>query len=315
MKITALAGGVGGGKLVDGLNRLDAGIELTVIVNTGDDFSHYGLWVSPDLDTVCYNLADRANLETGWGRKDESWETLGEIQQLGGLDWFKLGNKDLAVHLERTRRMENGQRLSQITADFCESWGVKANVLPMSDDPLPTLIETDQGVLPFQEYFVRLQCQPRVEGFIFENAALAKPAPGVLETIRAADLVIICPSNPWVSIDPILSVPGIRTELEKKTILGVSPLIGGQAVKGPAAKMYREMNIDPTAAAVADHYQGLLDGFVIDISDQELQGKIVSENHEGLSVFCSNIWMKDLDERRTVAEEILRLGSELVKEV
>ena len=315
VKVVALAGGVGGAKLVDGISRLEGPPELTVIVNTGDDFSLFGLWISPDLDTVCYNLAGLENQETGWGRDKESWETFQGIQALGGPDWFKLGNKDLATHLERTRRLDAGHSLSKITADFCEAWGVEVAVLPMSDDHVPTLVETDQGVLSFQEYFVKLGCEPEVKGFNFHNVEESRPAPGVLDAIQEADWVVICPSNPWVSIDPILSVPGIRTALMNKIVLGVSPIIGGEAVKGPAAKMYREMGIQPSAGAVAAHYGDLLEGFVIDDQDRDLQEEILTEFGGSLALFHTNIWMKTRVERIAVAEQIMALGSSLVKEV
>lgn len=315
MKVAALAGGVGGAKLVDGISRLEIASELTVIVNTGDDFSLFGLWISPDLDTVCYNLAGLENQDTGWGRGQESWDTFEGIQALGGPDWFQLGSKDLATHLERTRRLGDGQPLSQITAEFCEAWGVQATVIPMSDDCVPTLVETNQGILPFQEYFVKLGCEPAVKGFEFHNVDQSRPAPGVLEAIKAADLVLISPSNPWVSIDPILAVPGIRSALESKTVLGVSPIIGGEAVKGPAAKMYREMGIQPSAGAVAAHYGDLLDGFVIDDQDRDLQEEILSEWDGSLDLFSTNIWMKTRADRIAVAEQIMSIGSSLVKEV
>lgn len=315
MKVAALAGGVGGAKLVDGISRLESTLELTVIVNTGDDFSLFGLWISPDLDTVCYNLAGLENQDTGWGRGQESWETYEGIQALGGPDWFQLGGKDLATHLERTRRLDDGQPLSQITADFCKAWGVQATVIPMSDDRVPTLVETNQGILPFQEYFVKLGCDPEVKGFKFQNVEKSSPAPGVLDALQAADLVLICPSNPWVSIDPILAVPGIRPVLENKTVLGVSPIIAGEAVKGPAAKMYREMGIQPSARAVAAHYGDLLDGFVIDDQDRDLQQEILSKGDGSLDLFTTNIWMKTRAERKAVAEQIMAIGRSLVKEV
>lgn len=315
MKVVALAGGVGGAKLVDGMSRLDEGLELTVIVNTGDDFSLFGLWISPDLDTVCYNLAGLDNPETGWGRDQENWDTLQGIRVLGGPDWFKLGNKDLATHLERTRRLDAGQLLSKITTDFCLSWGIQAAVLPMSDDRIQTLVETDQGVLSFQEYFVKFQYEPEVKGFEFQGVEESRPAPGVLDAIRSADLVVICPSNPWVSIDPILAVPGVRSALKDKTVIGVSPIIDGDAVKGPAAKMYREMGIEPSAAAVAAHYEDLLDGFVIDDRDQDLRQEILSSRTGSLVLFTTDIWMKTRMDRITVADKIMAFSRSLVKEV
>mgnify|MGYP001118838853 CR=1 FL=1 len=315
MKIVALAGGVGGAKLVDGISRSQDAPELTVVVNTGDDFSLFGLWISPDLDTVCYNLAGLENQETGWGRDQESWETLQGIQALGGPDWFKLGNKDLATHLERTRRLDAGEPLSRITADFCKAWGVQVSVIPMSDDRVPTLVKTAQGVLSFQKYFVRLGSEPEVKGFAFQGVEESRPAPGVLAAIQEADWVLICPSNPWVSIDPILAVPGIRDALERKIVLGVTPIIGGKAVKGPAAKMYREMGVQPSAGVVAAHYGDLLDGFVIDIQDQDLQQEIRAEWDGALNLFCANTWMKTRADRITVAQEVMAIGGSLVKEV
>jgi LPPG:FO 2-phospho-L-lactate transferase len=237
------------------------------------------------------------------------------IQVLGGPDWFKLGNKDLATHLERTRRLAEGSTLSQITREFCAAWGIGVTVLPMSDDPVPTIVDTDQGLLSFQDYFVKMQSEPEVKGFCFEEVEHSHPAPGVLDAIHCADWVVICPSNPWVSIDPILAVPGIRSALESKTILGVSPIIGGKAVKGPAAKMYRELGITPSARAVAEHYQGLLAGFVIDDQDQELIQEDLPGQDRSLSMYSTNIWMRTRADRVAVAEDIMEIGRSLVKEV
>jgi LPPG:FO 2-phospho-L-lactate transferase len=270
MRVAALAGGVGGAKLADGLAQVIAPELLTVIVNTGDDFTHLGLRICPDLDTVCYTLAGIANPETGWGRADESWNALESLRQLGGPDWFRLGDRDLGVHLERTRRLESGDRLSQVTQHFCQVWGVKLVVLPMSDDPVATWVETEEGELAFQEYFVQHACRPVVKGFRFAGSQEAKPAAGVLEALDMADVVIFCPSNPWVSLDPILSIPGVRESICRKKVVAVSPIIGGKTVKGPAAKMFTELGIQPSAMAVYQHYQDLLSGFVIDDIDQKL---------------------------------------------
>ena len=200
--VVALAGGVGGAKLADGLARLLPPENLTIIVNTGDDFVHWGLNISPDLDTVCYTLAGLANAETGWGRKDESWNVFENVKNLGGEDWFRMGDRDLATHLERTRRLKTGEPLSAITRDFCLRWGIRPTVLPMTDDPVPTIVDTiEMGELAFQEYFVHQRCQPTVKGFRFDGVERAQPAPGVVEAIRSADVIVFCPSNPWVSID------------------------------------------------------------------------------------------------------------------
>jgi LPPG:FO 2-phospho-L-lactate transferase len=314
MKILALAGGVGGAKLVDGLSRLDQPPDLTVVTNTGDDFILFGLQICPDLDTVCYNLAELENPLTGWGRAEESWESINEISKLGGPDWFRLGNKDLAVHLERTRRLRAGESLSEITIDFCRSWGIQTAVLPMSDDPVSTIVRTNQGELQFQDYFVKLNCRPEVTGFYFKGAEDCAPAEGVIQSIKQADLVVICPSNPWVSIDPILAVPGIRQEISKKIVLAISPIIGGKTVKGPAAKMYREMGITPSAAAVAAHYGEFLTGFVMDKVDRELEQDIKSSGSNAPKIFITDTWMNNRQDRVKLAEKILNFAQQLIKE-
>ena len=206
MKITALAGGVGGAKLAHGLAQVLSPEELTIIVNTGDDFEHLGLTICPDLDTVCYTLANLANPETGWGRVDETWNVISNIEKLGGPNWFRLGDSDIATHIERTRRLREGQTLTQITKDFCRAWGIKHTILPMSDSPVRTMVNTDEGELTFQEYFVHRRCEPRVKSFRFEGVEIAEPTISVKEAIESADVIVICPSNPWVSIDPILQV-------------------------------------------------------------------------------------------------------------
>jgi LPPG:FO 2-phospho-L-lactate transferase len=283
MKIVALAGGVGGAKLAHGLAQILPPEDLTVIVNTGDDFEHLGLTICPDLDTVCYTLAGLANSETGWGRQNETWNTISNIEKLGGPNWFRLGDQDFGTHLERTRRLKEGQSLSQITKDFCKAWGIKQTVLPMTDSSVRTIVNTDEGELAFQEYFVHRHCEPRVKGFRFDGVEGAQPAIGAREAIESAEAIVICPSNPWVSVDPILRVISLTpTSLpwgegrrgEGKKVVAVSPIIGGQTVKGPAAKMYAELGIEPSALAVARHYQGLLSGFVLDNTDRHLSDKI-----------------------------------------
>ena len=311
MKIVALAGGVGGAKLAHGLAQVLPPEDLTVIVNTGDDFEHYGLYICPDLDTVCYTLAGIANLETGWGRANETWNAIENSAKLGGLDWFKLGDKDLGTHLERTRRLEEGYSLSQITRDFCKAWGIQHTVLPMSDKPVRTFVETEEGELAFQEYFVHRRCEPRVKGFWFDGVEQAKPVRGAREAIQASDAVIICPSNPWVSIDPILRVlsPLLSGERSGVRSVAVSPIIGGQAVKGPAAKMYRELGIEPSALAVAKHYQGLVTDFVLDHIDEQL-----NESVKGLSMrtYVTNTLMKSHEDRKRLATDLLKfIGSDL----
>jgi LPPG:FO 2-phospho-L-lactate transferase len=313
LKILALAGGVGGAKLAEGLAQLVPPADLTVVVNTGDDFQHFGLHISPDLDTVCYTLAGLANPATGWGRAVESWTVMEAVSLLGGPAWFQLGDRDLGTHLERTRRMQAGQPLSQITRHFCQAWGVLPAVLPMSDDPIPTQVHTAQGIMPFQEYFVHLRCEPQVTGFYFEGLDQARPAPGVLEATRSADVIVICPSNPWVSIAPILGLPGFKPELQGRPVVAVSPIIAGQAVKGPAAKMYRELGIQPSAAAVAAHYGshldgGLLSGFVIDSQDAAQAQTIANA---GLAVLVTETLMLDAAGRRALAQKVLDFVNKL----
>jgi LPPG:FO 2-phospho-L-lactate transferase len=307
LKIVALAGGVGGAKLADGFAQILPPEDLTIIVNTGDDFEHYGLYICPDLDTVCYTLAGLANPETGWGRVDETWNVIENASKLGGPNWFRLGDQDLGTHLERTRRLHDGQTLTQITKDFCNAWRIDHTILPMSDQPVRTIVETDEGELAFQEYFVHRRCEPRVKGFRFDGVDLAEPAYGVCEALRSADAIIICPSNPWVSIDPILRV---LSHWERgKPVIAVSPIIGGQTVKGPAAKMYRELGIEPSALAVANHYRGLATGFVLDQIDEQLEGDVMGLN---MRTLVTNTLMNSLDNRSQLAKDILNfIGTDL----
>jgi LPPG:FO 2-phospho-L-lactate transferase len=307
MKIVALAGGVGGAKLAHGLAQILAPEDLTVIVNTGDDFEHLGMYISPDLDTVCYTLAGLANPETGWGRINETWNTIANIEKLGGPNWFRLGDQDIATHLERTRRMKAGQSLSQITKDFCAAWRINHTVLPMSDSPVRTMVDTDEGELAFQEYFVHRHCEPRVKGFRFEGVDSAEPVIGAREAIESAEAIVICPSNPWVSVDPILRVlaSALIQKGEEKKVIAVSPIIGGQAVKGPAAKMYTELGIEPSALAVAEHYRDLLSGFVLDNVDRQLSDKIETKT------LVTNTLMNNSSERARLATDVLNFVGSL----
>ena len=303
MKIVALAGGVGGAKMAHGLAEHLSPEELTIIVNTGDDFEHLGLSISPDLDTVCYTLAGLANFETGWGRANETWNTISNIEKLGGPNWFRLGDQDIATHLERTRRLKEGQPLSQITKDFCKVWGIRHTILPMSDTPVRTMVNTDEGELAFQEYFVHRRCEPKVKGFRFDGIDSAEAAPGAKEAIDKADAVIICPSNPWVSIDPILKV----IKKISKPVVAVSPIIGGKTVKGPAAKMYAELGLEPSALAVAEHYRHLLAGYVLDHVDSELQESV---NRLHIKTFVTDTLMNHLTDRARLANDVLHfIGS------
>ena len=311
MNIVALAGGVGGAKLAHGLAQLLEPEELTIIVNTGDDFEHYGLYICPDLDTVCYTLAGMANPETGWGRVNETWKVMENISRLGGLDWFRLGDQDLGTHLERTRRLNEGDSLSEITRHFCKAWGIGHTILPMSDQPVRTIVETNEGELAFQEYFVHRRCEPPVKGFRFDGADQAEPAPGVREALQSADAMIICPSNPWVSVDPILKVIGalLSGDGQQMRCGAISPIIGGDTVKGPAAKMYRELGIEPSALAVANHYRGLVTHFIIDTTDAQL---IKSVRGLNMQAHVTNTVMKSHEDRKQLAANMLNfLGSDL----
>jgi LPPG:FO 2-phospho-L-lactate transferase len=303
MKIVALAGGVGGAKLAHGLAQILPPEDLTIIVNTGDDFEHLGLSICPDLDTVCYTLAGLANPETGWGRQNETWNVIANIERLGGVSWFRLGDQDFATHIERTRRLKEGKPLSQVTKEFCVAWGIKQTVLPMSDSPVRTIVDTDEGELAFQEYFVHRHCEPRVKSFRFDGIEGAQPVVGAREALDAADAVIICPSNPWVSVDPILRV------LKKidKPVVAVSPIIGGKTVKGPAAKMYAEFGIEPSALAVAEHYRDLLAGFVLDNQDKQL-----SDNLKTGKILVTDTLMNSTADRARLAKDLLQFVGSLL---
>ncbi len=310
LKITALAGGTGGAKLVDGLATLLEPDKLTLVVNTGDDFEHLGLAISPDLDTVTYTLAGLANPQSGWGRTDETWNFLQTLKEFESPVWFRLGDRDLALHVERTRRMKAGQPLSEVTRMFCRIFSIAHVILPMTDDPVRTIVETEDGDLPFQEYFVKHSHEPQVRGFRFEGVEDAEPAPGFLQAIEDSDAVILCPSNPWVSIDPILALNGVRKALEGKVTVSVSPIIGGQAVRGPAAKMFTAMGIEPSARAVAEHYGKILSGILIDDVDADLASDIESM---GIRARVTNTLMKTQADRTRLAEEVLTLTVDLVE--
>jgi LPPG:FO 2-phospho-L-lactate transferase len=315
LKVVALAGGVGGAKLAEGLARILEPIDLTIIVNTGDDFRFSGLAISPDLDTVCYTLAGMSNQVTGWGLKDESWNTLAQLKKLGAPAWFSLGDKDLATHIERSRLLDNGLPLSEITRIFCEKWGVQHTIIPMTDDKVSTKIYDSTGrKLDFQEYFVKYHWEPKVIKIEFEGIEQAKPAPGVLESIMASNLVVICPSNPYVSIDPILKLVGIQQLLYEKQVLAVSPIIGGQAVKGPLAKMIKELNgRDASADFAAKYYhaESILNGYILDIVDMKLNREI-----ERWGIICKAVetMMLSTRDRVRLAEDVLSLGRQMLKE-
>lgn len=310
MKVTALAGGVGGAKLVEGLVNCLSPEDLTVIVNTGDDFDLFNLRICPDLDTICYTLAGISNNETGWGVDEESHNALNIISRLGGPNWFQLGDKDLGTHLERTRRLHEGESLSQIVQHFCNRWGIKSRILPMSDDPVSTIVSTmDNGDLPFQDYFVKNKCLPVIRKIRFEGAETAIPSQGVLASIEQSDLIVICPSNPFVSIDPILSIRGILSSVQQKPIIAVSPIIQGKALKGPAAKMFFELGVEPSVIAVAEHYREIITGLVIDNGDEIFSAEISTIN---IMPFITKTIMLTTKDRINLAQDVLNFGMRII---
>jgi LPPG:FO 2-phospho-L-lactate transferase len=307
--VVALSGGIGGAKLALGLYRELAPDALMVVCNTGDDFEHLGLAISPDLDTVLYTLAGIANPATGWGRADETWRFMQALAELGGETWFQLGDRDLAMHALRTCRLRAGESLSTIAEDCCRRLGVRAAIVPMCDAPVRTLVETADGVLAFQRYFVEQRCAPAVRGFAFDGAAAARPVPALLAALAAGvEAVVICPSNPFISIDPILAVPGMREALAacRAPVVAVSPIVGGDAVKGPTAKMMRELGVEVTAGSVARHYAGLLDGLVLDAADAGEAAAI------GLPCLATGTLMRGEADKRRLARAVLDFARGLV---
>ena len=303
MTVVALSGGVGGAKLALGLSRVLPPEELLVVCNTGDDFEHLGLCISPDIDTVMYTLAGVANPELGWGRGDETFSFMETLATLGGETWFRLGDRDLAVHVERTRRLRAGETLSAITADLCARLGVGPRVLPMSDDPVRTRVRTGEGWIDFQEYFVHRRCEPAVHELVFHGAATAHAQPDFLAALvdPATTAVVICPSNPFISIEPILAVPGVRAALTNCTapVVAVSPLIGGRAIKGPTAKMMAELGMTPSAGGVARRYDDVIDGYVCDFADMDQVAGISAK------VTLGQTLMSTLADREALARIVL----------
>jgi LPPG:FO 2-phospho-L-lactate transferase len=313
--VVALSGGIGGAKLALGLYRELPPGRLMVVCNTGDDFEHLGLTISPDLDTVLYTLAGIANPATGWGRAGETWSFMGALAELGDETWFRLGDADLATHVERTRRLAAGETLSAISEEFCRRLGVRARLVPMCDQPVRTLVRTESGVLPFQRYFVEQRCAPAVSGFAFEGAQMARLPSALAATLASETLeaVVICPSNPFISIDPILAVPGMRAALTASPapVVAVSPIIGGRAIKGPTAKMMAELGLAITSRTVAEHYARLLDGFVLDPADDKEAEAI------GLPCLTMPTLMESEGDKRRLAAAVLafarRLGARAIR--
>ncbi len=303
LKVAVLAGGVGGAKLVFGLDRVLLPGNLNAIVNTGDDFTHFGLRICPDIDSVSYSLAGLANKSYGWGLDGETWNVADALEALGAPTWFQLGDRDLATHLERTRLLGQGKKLSQVVADFCANWGILSHILPMSNEDAPTLIETKSGaILPFQDYLVREKAQPEVNRILLHGGFEPTLNPEALLAIQEADLVVIAPSNPWVSIDPIIALTGMREVLEQKFVVAVSPIIQGKAIKGPAAKMFAELGIQPSSLAVLKHYSDLLDLFVYDASEKPMS---TSDIPDGIETIQLQTIMTDEADKIQLAKAIL----------
>ena len=304
-KVCILSGGVGGAKLVLGMSEVLDTEEFIVVANTGDDFVHLGLHISPDIDTLVYTLAGRVDETRGWGLKNESWNFLGAVKDLGGETWFNLGDKDLAMHVERTKQLKSGDSLSQVTKKLSEALGVTTDIIPMTDSSVSTTIVTDNGPLAFQHYFVRDKCNPKVTGFKFEGLEEAKPADRInkfnSEKQRA---LLIAPSNPFVSIDPILGIPKLRENFTSSchVKLAVSPIVGGIAIKGPAAKMMSELGIPSTATEVARHYIGLIDGIVIDEVDRDQASQI---EKLGIKAFVTKTVMSTVEDKIGLATDCI----------
>ena len=304
--VLALSGGIGGAKLALGLTQAMPPEKLLIVGNTGDDFEHLGLHVSPDLDTLMYTLSGKADPEKGWGLASESWTFMQALEALGGETWFQLGDGDLATHVERTRRLRAGESLTEITSDFCRCLGIVSWIVPVSDDAVRTIVETPDGDLAFQHYFVRERCQPTVSGFRFQGADAAQPNPLFWEVLRNPSLqaVVVCPSNPFLSIDPILAVRGVREALRtcSAPVIAVSPLVGGDAVKGPTAKNLRELGHPVSATTVANYYRDFLDGFVVDTRDKATVPEI---EKLGVSVEVTDTLMTDLASKAALAKTVL----------
>jgi LPPG:FO 2-phospho-L-lactate transferase len=306
LKITALAGGIGAAKFLLGLTRVMPAEDITIIANTGDDVELFGLRISPDIDTVTYTLAGVINQTFGWGLADDTFESLKWMARYGEPIWFNLGDRDLATHIYRTNALRQGKTLTEVTKHIASSLGVSSTILPMTDSYTPTRVLTDEGELHFQEYFVGRRCEPRVSGIRFDNIEMAKPADGVIESILNADAVIVCPSNPFISIGPILAVPGIHQALKQTqaAVLAITPIIAGQALKGPAADMLRDLGHEVSAGGVASIYQDFVKLFVLDEADESLKQSI---EDSGMRVAVMNTVMKTLEDKEALAQQVLKL--------
>jgi len=307
-----LSGGVGGAKLALGLSRIVPADRLTVVVNTGDDFEHLGLNISPDLDTLMYTLAGAVDEATGWGCRDETWTFMNALARLGGETWFRLGDRDLATHVRRSQLLQEGAPLSAATATLCQRFGVPQRVVPMSDQPVRTRVITEGATLDFQHYFVRDRAAPRVRRIEYHGADNAQPSAAALEALRDPRLtgVIIAPSNPYLSIDPILAIPALRAAIRAAAapVIAVSPIVGDAAIKGPTAKIMRELELEVSARSVAAHYGELLDGFIVDATDSAAVAAIASAR---LQVIACQTIMQTLDDKVGLARTTLEFAASL----
>ena len=308
----ALSGGVGGAKLALGLAHCLEPTELTIAANIGDDFEHLGLTICPDIDTLTYTLSGVSNQQLGWGRAGDTPTFMHALKELGGETWFHLGDGDLALHVARSHRLRLGESLSQITADVSQKLGIATRILPASNDRVRTIVQTAAGPLPLQHYFVRDQCAPEVSGFIYEGAESARVNPEILDTLASPSLsaVIICPSNPYISIDPMLSMPELTQALKRcpAPIVAVSPIVGGQSLKGPTAKMMQELGAEVSAVTVARHFTDFIDGFILDPADAKLESAVRAE---GINCHMTPSVMKSLDDRVHLAKETFEFATSM----
>ena len=308
--LLAITGGVGGAKLALGLAQLLDEKNLIFAVNTGDDFEHLGLHISPDIDTLTYTLAHKSNNELGWGRQGETWQFIEALNELGGESWFRLGDKDMALHIRRRSLLAEGHSLTEATSTIARALGIRHQILPMSNEPVRTIVHTKTGdALPFQHYFVRDRCKPEIASFEFAGIDQATPNPAILSALENCSGVVICPSNPYVSVDPLLKLPGMRAAIRASgaPVIAVSPIVSGIAIKGPAAKMMAELDVPNTATSVARHYGDLLSGFVLDSKDAPLASTT------GVPTIAAQSIMKSLDDRVQLAQSVLDFLSELTK--
>lgn len=306
MKIVVLTGGVGGAKFVLGLQNCEEVSKLTAIVNTGDDFQHLGLHISPDIDTLLYTLSNKSNKELGWGRENETWNFMSALKSINGPDWFNLGDGDLALHIYRTQALSQGATLSEITNEYAQSWNIKTQVLPMTNDEVATWLETDEGTLSFQHYFVMKQCKPKVKAISFKGAETAKAAPLVLNAIKEADAIFIAPSNPYLSIDPILAIGEIAEALKNIDIpiIVISPIVGGGSVKGPTSKLMGELGLNINNQVISEHYAPIIDGLLHDVSD---------DPPKSINAKATSTLMTNLEDKINVAKAAIEFARMISK--